>query len=244
MKGLKILEKFNLRRVGLVALLMPLGYWFINLNHNYPNRFGFPLYRYYISQAFTQTQAPNVVTAIYLYYRYYDTLFEALLLLFSVIAVIYLSVHEDREGLFSRMDVRVAIHSEDLLPLHSELVARTLAMLYPFILIAGAYITLNGHVSPGGGFQGGAVLAAIFMTKYLTMPIHWVSTQRFQLIEKWMALGIVTIPILLFFFGLHSLAPNQFPYYYVLMNVLISIKVTSGLTVIFLRFIFFETKEF
>ena len=234
---------FNLRRIGVVFLLIPLGIWIILLNTGYPNRFGFPMYRYYISQAYVETGAANVVTAIYLYYRYYDTLFEALLLLFSVVAVIYLSVHDDESGLFSRPDSQLGFYPTELLPIHSELVSRTLAMLYPFILIAGAYITLNGHMSPGGGFQGGAVLAAIFMTKYLTMPIHWVATDQLQLIEKWMILGIITLPLLLFFSGLFRLEPTQFPWYFIFMNTLISIKVTCGLTVIFLRFVFFEMRE-
>jgi multicomponent Na+:H+ antiporter subunit B len=58
------------------------------------NTFGFPMAEHYIKYAVEETGSPNVVTAIYLNYRYYDTLFEALVLLFSVIAVIYLSVHE------------------------------------------------------------------------------------------------------------------------------------------------------
>ncbi len=231
------------RRMALALFLLPVGIWMISLNSVYPNRFGFPMYRYYVSQAYIETGAANVVTAIYLYYRYYDTLFEALLLLVSVIAVIFLSIHDDREGLFSRTDSNFGVRAYDMIPIHSELVSRTLAMLYPFILIAGAYITINGHLSPGGGFQGGAVLAAIFMTKYLTMPIHWVTTERFQLIEKWMMVGILTIPISIFALGVGALTPETFPWYYVVMNTLISIKVTCGLTVIFLRFIFFEMRD-
>jgi len=58
------------------------------------NTFGFPMAEHYIKYAVGETGSPNVVTAIYLNYRYYDTLFEALVLLFSVIAVIYMSIHE------------------------------------------------------------------------------------------------------------------------------------------------------
>jgi len=32
-----------------------------------------------------------------------------------------------------------------------------------FILLYGIYITLNGHVSPGGGFAGGVIIALAFM---------------------------------------------------------------------------------
>jgi multicomponent Na+:H+ antiporter subunit B len=31
--------------------------------------------------------------------------------------------------------------------------------LYPFVMTYGFYIVLHGHLTPGGGFQGGAVIA-------------------------------------------------------------------------------------
>lgn len=52
---------------------------------------------HYLQYAFQETGSTNVVTSIYLNYRYYDTLFEALMLLFSIIGVVYLSIHEGDE---------------------------------------------------------------------------------------------------------------------------------------------------
>lgn len=52
------------------------------------------LVTYYINNAYEQTGGVNVVTAIYLNYRVFDTLFETLLLLISIIAIIYFSRHE------------------------------------------------------------------------------------------------------------------------------------------------------
>lgn len=43
------------------------------------------------------TSANNAVTAIYLNYRFFDTLFESLILLVSVLAVIMLSWSADRQ---------------------------------------------------------------------------------------------------------------------------------------------------
>lgn len=48
---------------------------------------------YYINNSINETSASNAVTAIYLNYRVYDTLFETLTLLLSVTGVIYLSRH-------------------------------------------------------------------------------------------------------------------------------------------------------
>jgi len=52
------------------------------------------LYHYYIENFREDTGAGNAVTAIYLNYRLFDTFFETLLLLVSVIGIIYFSRHE------------------------------------------------------------------------------------------------------------------------------------------------------
>ncbi|MCP4132975.1 MAG: sodium:proton antiporter [bacterium] len=33
-------------------------------------------------------------------------------------------------------------------------------LMYPLIIIFGVYMVIHGHLSPGGGFQGGAVMAS------------------------------------------------------------------------------------
>lgn len=41
----------------------------------------------------------------------------------------------------------------------SRIVRTAADILYPTILIFGLYIVAHGHLTPGGGFQGGAVIA-------------------------------------------------------------------------------------
>lgn len=56
-------------------------------------------YEYYIKNVQNETNMPNAVTAIYLQYRIFDTLFEALLLSVAVSAVVYFAaVWEKEEG--------------------------------------------------------------------------------------------------------------------------------------------------
>jgi len=55
-----------------------------------------PIYDYLIQHGIQDTHSNNMVTGIYLNYRVYDTMFEALLLIISVIGVIYLSVHKEK----------------------------------------------------------------------------------------------------------------------------------------------------
>jgi len=58
-------------------------------------RYGKEVFEYLINFGAAETSSDNLVTSVYLYYRYYDTLFEALLLIISVIAIIYLSIHKE-----------------------------------------------------------------------------------------------------------------------------------------------------
>lgn len=44
----------------------------------------------------------------------------------------------------------------------SRIVKTISSIVYPLVLIFGFYIILHGHVTPGGGFQGGAIVATAF----------------------------------------------------------------------------------
>ena len=54
-------------------------------------------FNYYIDKAMDETEMPNIVTAIYLQYRLFDTLFEALLLSVAVSAVVYFAAAWEKE---------------------------------------------------------------------------------------------------------------------------------------------------
>ena len=45
----------------------------------------------------------------------------------------------------------------------SKVVRGAANLLFAFVLIFGFYIVLHGHLTPGGGFQGGAVIATAFV---------------------------------------------------------------------------------
>jgi len=56
---------------------------------HYPSGIDYELAQYYLLHFRGDTGAQNAVAAIYLNYRMYDTLFEALMLLVSIIAMIH-----------------------------------------------------------------------------------------------------------------------------------------------------------
>jgi len=125
---------------------------------------------------------------------------------------------------------------------HSNLLSKSLTIIYPFILLFGVYIVVNGHLSPGGGFQGGAIIASVYISKYLVLPIYDYQLEPFKVIEKMMLLMIILLPLTIFVFNLNRLFPDYNVFYLVIMNCLIAIKVACGISVIFFRFVFFETR--
>ncbi len=84
------------RAVIAVAVLVICVFFLIGANDIETVSAG-PMASYYIANAYEETGAENAITSIYLYYRYYDTMFETMMLLLSIIGVIYMSVHKGEE---------------------------------------------------------------------------------------------------------------------------------------------------
>ena len=125
---------------------------------------------------------------------------------------------------------------------HSELFAQTMGLVYPLILVFGFYIIYNGHVTPGGGFQGGAILAGVFTIQYLTTNTKNVSLHFLNKLEKTIYLLLLVAGIILVLYMNQDLSLLQKEIYLIIMNTLIGIKVACGLTVIFFRFVLFESR--
>jgi multisubunit Na+/H+ antiporter MnhB subunit len=89
----------------------------------------------------------NVVTAVLLDFRGYDTLLEIAVLMLATVAV--LSLREDPAALSRRIAGRAG-------PVLGAL-TRTLA---PLMIIVAGHLVWVGSSEPGGAFQGGAVLGA------------------------------------------------------------------------------------
>ena len=124
----------------------------------------------------------------------------------------------------------------------SELVSGSLRFIYPFIVMFGFYIILNGHNSPGGGFQGGAVLTSVFVTRYLIFPTQTIRIDGLRIVEKLVFIMILLVPMFFMFTLINIRFPALNIYYLILMNVLIGIKVFCGLGIVFFRFVYYESE--
>jgi multicomponent Na+:H+ antiporter subunit B len=53
------------------------------------------------------------------------------------------------------------------------LIVRTISrLMFPFMFLFGIYVLVHGHLTPGGGFQGGVVLAASVIMLILAYGIE------------------------------------------------------------------------
>ncbi len=117
-------------------------------------------------------------------------------------------------------------------------------ILYPFILLFGFYVIINGHNTPGGGFQGGAILATAILTTFLIDNEKMINVKYLIRAEKICFTGILVVASVSiftrgnFFTNFVDLSNiNLKPIFLILLNIMIGIKVALGLVAIFSTFI-------
>ncbi len=138
----------------------------------------------------------------------------------------------------------------------SKIVRTITNILYSFIIIFGFYIIMHGHLTPGGGFQGGAVVASAFallVVSYGALKIKdMLKAKNFSVSEcsgllAFIGLGFLGIGTVFFYnflagkgglFGnvIYGINPGDLNTAGVLplMNIAVGIEVLSGLTLIIL----------
>ena len=105
----------------------------------------------YLSQGEEETGVTNIVTGLIISYRGFDTFGETHVLFIATIAVMILL------KLMKKEKPVVAEGEEE----GGDIILTTIArVLVPLIFLFGFYVLVNGHLSPGGGFSGGAVMGA------------------------------------------------------------------------------------
>ena len=109
----------------------------------------------YIEEGLEETGAVNIVTGMILDYRAFDTLGESHVLFIATCTVLILLRRDGEE------EQREGRDNDRLYEPKDDVILQTAArVLVPPILLFGIYIILAGHLGPGGGFSGGAVIGA------------------------------------------------------------------------------------
>ncbi len=113
----------------------------------------------YIEKGLQETGAVNIVTGMILDYRAFDTLGESHVLFIATCTVLIL-LHKKTKESNSNSGWSDEV-SDRLYEPKNDVILQTVArVLVPTIIIFGIYIILCGHLGPGGGFSGGAVIGA------------------------------------------------------------------------------------
>ncbi|KAA0004237.1 MAG: cation:proton antiporter [Thermoplasmata archaeon] len=136
---------------------------------------------HYISGTKNETGAVNAVTAIVVEYRGFDTLGEVTVLFTAATGVAFL-LHKGKGGK-KRAEANLILREGSKLVL-------------PFILLAGAYIFIHGHLTPGGGFPGGAVIASGFLLMMLSYPKFFMKEKPVSITESFAGITFAVIGLL------------------------------------------------
>lgn len=109
----------------------------------------------YIEKGLQETGAVNIVTGMILDYRAFDTLGESHVLFIATCTVLIL-LRVDKKEYKDIYETNDRTHEPK-----NDVILQTVArILVPPIFIFGIYVILAGHLGPGGGFSGGAVIGA------------------------------------------------------------------------------------
>lgn len=111
----------------------------------------------YIEKGLQETGAVNIVTGMILDYRAFDTFGESNVLNIATITVLIL-LRRNKKKLPNEIEEK---ENDRLLePKNDVILQKAATFLVPAIFLFGIYVILNGHLSPGGGFSGGAIIGA------------------------------------------------------------------------------------
>ncbi len=137
---------------------------------------------YYAENTVTDTGAANIVAAVIVTYRGLDTLGEVtvLFLTAAIVAMVLRGGLADSGPRPGRWPTGELLHTGSRL-------------LVPLIALFGAYVFLNGHLTPGGGFQGGAIIASAMLLMLLTDPARNFSHRLIATTESVSGLAYVAI---------------------------------------------------
>ena len=110
---------------------------------------------HFINKGVEETGAVNIVTSVVVNYRGLDTLGEITVLFTAAI------------GLGAVLGISGKRKNRKKTEPASLIVYTGCRFLFPIIMLTGIYIFIHGHLTPGGGFQGGAIVASAFLLMYL-----------------------------------------------------------------------------
>jgi len=257
--------KLNLKRVIPYIITFASLCLVIYLTHYSTPFINSPLGILVMESFFDHGREVNPVTGIVLNYRVFDTIFEALLLLISSVGVVHLVNSAKAKGkaviyaddpwheipdfgtagkycsYVEKLKVGMSADREagrTVTMRHKKhpSAVMTITFMLPILVLISIYLIISDPIAPGGGFQGGALLSATFVSHYLIMPDHPVSIKFLNALEKFLFLLLVSVIAVYVLLGAVVIFPNLYSAYFILADALLGVKVFCGLSIMFLSF--------
>ncbi len=188
---------------------------------------------FYLQKSPQELKVANTITAVVVNFRGFDTLGE--------VTVLFLAATGLASILFRKED-----EEEERLQVQSSSLMRAGAkILFPLILMLGIYVFVHGHLTPGGGFQGGAIIATGFLLMLITYKGFKTNHKIMVWLESLAGLAFVGIGLLgLFRYGsflqntgwtgnLNDLVSGGFiPLIYIFVGIKVATELTNVLDIL------------
>jgi len=161
-----------------------------------------PVAAAYAEQGPDQLGAANLVTSVIVTYRGLDTLGEVTVLFIATAGVGFLLRRDEEDQLPGEKNTgestfetagESALHSPREA---SELLGSGSMLLFPLLMLFGVYIFMHGHLTPGGGFQGGVVIASSMLLLMLARVSFHLNHLIISLVESLSGFFYVAIGVL------------------------------------------------
>ena len=139
----------------------------------------------------------------------------------------------------------------------SPIVKQVARMIAGFVFMYGAYISLHGHLTPGGGFSGGVILSGSFILLILAYGSDALNLRKeitsSSIIESMAIFMVVILGLSGLIFGANYFLGNYLPKGTMgellsagmipLYNIFIGIEVAAAIVTIFLALIIFKEEN-
>lgn len=161
-----------MRKVFAMLFLAIIGFYLFNTFALIPfgkNKMNADVAASYLNSGVQKTGAVNIVTSIVVNYRGFDTLGE--------VTVLFLAATGMGALLFRKKPMQRSRQNA------SVIVKTGARILFPLIIILGVYVFVHGHLTPGGGFQGGAIIASGFLLMFMSYRTYKVNHKVLSLFE-------------------------------------------------------------
>lgn len=165
-----------MKKLIIIVLLAVIGFYlanaFFGIGFGEP-RFDRGVKDVYLYETVHKLKVSNAVTSIVVNFRGFDTLGE--------VTVLFLAVTVLGSILYRR---RHDVGKRTVLFSSSKVVTAGSKLLFPAIILLGIYVFIHGHLSPGGGFQGGVIIATGFLLMLLAYESYSVNHMVLSIVES------------------------------------------------------------